>query len=94
MDLSFLVIVVIVTALVFDFTNGFHDTANAMATSIATGALKTKVAVGVAALSRRAVAVEEKKGSAPVDTAVAGLCFAACLAAVVYGLYLIVPQFH
>jgi PiT family inorganic phosphate transporter len=46
MDLSFLVIVVIVTALVFDFTNGFHDTANAMATSIATGALKPKVAVG------------------------------------------------
>ena len=36
---------VIVTALAFDFTNGFHDTANAMATSIATGALKPKVAV-------------------------------------------------
>ncbi len=32
------------TALVFDFTNGFHDTANAMATSIATGALKPRVA--------------------------------------------------
>src|SRR6516164_2734909 len=35
----------IVTALAFDFTNGFHDTANAMATSIATGALKPRVAV-------------------------------------------------
>ena len=34
-----IVLVVIITALVFDFTNGFHDTANAMATSIATGAL-------------------------------------------------------
>jgi PiT family inorganic phosphate transporter len=34
----------------FDFTNGFHDTANAMATTIATGALKPKVAVTVAAL--------------------------------------------
>ncbi len=45
MDVSFLVLVVIVTALVFDFTNGFHDTANAMATSIATGALRPKVAV-------------------------------------------------
>ena len=44
-DVSFLVVVVIVTALAFDFTNGFHDTANAMATSIATGALKPKVAV-------------------------------------------------
>ncbi|WP_425558457.1 inorganic phosphate transporter [Kribbella ginsengisoli] len=50
MDLSFLVVVVIVTALVFDFTNGFHDTANAMATSIATGALKPKVAVGLSAV--------------------------------------------
>ncbi len=47
MDFSFLVIVVIVTALAFDFTNGFHDTANAMATSIATGALKPKVAVAI-----------------------------------------------
>ena len=47
MDISFLVLVVIVTALAFDFTNGFHDTANAMATSIATGALKPKVAVAI-----------------------------------------------
>lgn len=47
MDLATLVVVVlvIVTALIFDFTNGFHDTANAMATSIATGALKPKTAV-------------------------------------------------
>jgi PiT family inorganic phosphate transporter len=36
---------VVVTALGFDFTNGFHDTANAMATSIATHALRPKVAV-------------------------------------------------
>ncbi|CCH77992.1 low-affinity inorganic phosphate transporter [Nostocoides japonicum T1-X7] len=41
---------VIVTALAFDFTNGFHDTANAMATSIATGALKPKVAVALSAV--------------------------------------------
>jgi phosphate/sulfate permease len=40
-------IVVIVTAVIFDFTNGFHDTANAMATSIATGALRPKIAVGL-----------------------------------------------
>jgi PiT family inorganic phosphate transporter len=45
-----ILIVVIVTALVFDFTNGFHDTANAMATSIATGALRPKVAVGLSAV--------------------------------------------
>ena len=47
MDVSFIVIVVVVTALAFDFTNGFHDTANAMATSIATGALKPRVAVAL-----------------------------------------------
>jgi PiT family inorganic phosphate transporter len=47
-DLSLIVILVIVTALAFDFTNGFHDTANAMATSIATGALRPKVAVLIA----------------------------------------------
>ncbi|MFD3706908.1 anion permease [Nocardia sp. NPDC058658] len=40
-------LIVIVTALAFDFTNGFHDTANAMATSIATGALKPKTAVAL-----------------------------------------------
>src|SRR3954469_12506374 len=45
-----IVVLVVVVALVFDFTNGFHDTANAMATTIATGALKPKVAVGVAAV--------------------------------------------
>lgn len=45
MDIATLVVVglVIVVALTFDFTNGFHDTANAMATSIATGALKPKL---------------------------------------------------
>ncbi|BCL31554.1 anion permease [Streptomyces aurantiacus] len=41
--------IVIVTALVFDFTNGFHDTANAMATTISTGALKPKTAVAMSA---------------------------------------------
>jgi inorganic phosphate transporter, PiT family len=45
-----LVTLVIVLALVFDFTNGFHDTANAMATPIATGAMRPKVAVAVAAV--------------------------------------------
>jgi PiT family inorganic phosphate transporter len=45
----FLLIIVVVTALAFDFTNGFHDTGNAMATSIASGALKPKVAVALSA---------------------------------------------
>src|ERR1700756_108196 len=38
---------VVITALCFDFTNGFHDTGNAMATSIATGALGPRVAVAI-----------------------------------------------
>ncbi len=38
---------VVITALAFDFTNGFHDTANAMATSIATKALRPKTAVAL-----------------------------------------------
>src|SRR5918998_4978536 len=38
-------VLVVASALAFDFTNGFHDTANAMATSIATRALPPKIAV-------------------------------------------------
>jgi PiT family inorganic phosphate transporter len=45
-----MVALVIALALFFDFTNGFHDTANAMATPIATGALKPRVAVAIAAV--------------------------------------------
>jgi PiT family inorganic phosphate transporter len=45
-----ILILVIITALCFDFTNGFHDTGNAMATSIATGALKPRAAVAVSAV--------------------------------------------
>src|SRR5437763_3907371 len=50
MGSDFVLILVIVAALAFDFTNGFHDTANAMATSIATGALKPRVAVTISAV--------------------------------------------
>src|ERR1700691_1042599 len=46
-----ILVLVVLTALGFDFTNGFHDTGNAMATSIATGALKPKVAVGISAVA-------------------------------------------
>src|SRR3954454_3950241 len=46
----FIVVVVVITALAFDFTNGFHDSANAMATSVATGALRPKIAVLIAAV--------------------------------------------
>ena len=48
--LTLTVVLVIALALFFDFTNGFHDTANAMATPIATGALKPRTAVALAAI--------------------------------------------
>ncbi|GHH25168.1 inorganic phosphate transporter [Streptomyces rubradiris] len=47
---SLILAIVVVTALAFDFTNGFHDTANAMATTISTGALKPKIAVTMSAV--------------------------------------------
>jgi len=49
-EFTLIVVLVIALALIFDFTNGFHDTANAMATPIATGAMRPKVAVTVAAV--------------------------------------------
>jgi PiT family inorganic phosphate transporter len=42
-----ILVLVVITALAFDFTNGFHDTGNAMATSIATGALPPRTAVAI-----------------------------------------------
>src|SRR6201995_3818970 len=49
MGSNLVLVIVIAMAVAFDFTNGFHDTANAMATSIATGALKPLVAVLISA---------------------------------------------
>ena len=49
MGSELVLILVIAAAAAFDFTNGFHDTANAMATSIATGALKPRTAVIISA---------------------------------------------
>ncbi|WP_433235962.1 anion permease [Streptosporangium sp. CA-135522] len=65
-----LLAVVIATALSFDFTNGFHDTANAMATSIATGALRPKVAVGLSALLNFAGAFLSLKVAATIATGI------------------------
>ncbi|MDT0344854.1 inorganic phosphate transporter [Streptomyces litchfieldiae] len=48
--ITLLIAIVIITALAFDFTNGFHDTANAMATTISTGAMKPRAAVAMSAV--------------------------------------------
>jgi PiT family inorganic phosphate transporter len=50
MEVLIPVLLVIAASIFFDFTNGFHDTANAMATSVATGALRPKVAVLISAV--------------------------------------------
>src|ERR687894_3308582 len=50
MDGEIVLWIVVATALAFDFTNGFHDTANAVATSISTRAIKPRVAVSLAAV--------------------------------------------
>jgi PiT family inorganic phosphate transporter len=50
MDSDVILIIVVATALAFDFTNGFHDTANVVATSISTRAMAPRIAVGYAAL--------------------------------------------
>jgi inorganic phosphate transporter, PiT family len=52
-DLTLLVVVIVV-ALAFDFTNGFHDTANAVATSVSTRALSPRLAVLIAAVANLA----------------------------------------
>jgi inorganic phosphate transporter, PiT family len=49
MDSDIILVIVVGTALAFDFTNGFHDTANAVATSISTKALRPRTAVAMAA---------------------------------------------
>ena len=75
MDAALLVIVVVV-ALGFDFTNGFHDTANAVATSVSTRALSPRVAVAIAAVANLAgafvtTAVAKTVGKGIIDTSLA-----------------------
>ncbi|MEA2404952.1 MAG: inorganic phosphate transporter, PiT family [Thermoleophilaceae bacterium] len=50
MDGDLILVIVVATALIFDFTNGFHDTANVVATSISTRALPPRLAVTIAAV--------------------------------------------
>jgi inorganic phosphate transporter, PiT family len=65
-----LLVVVIVLSMVFDFINGFHDTANAIATSVSTRVLSPKVAVAMAAVLNMVGALT---GTAVAKTVGAGL---------------------
>jgi inorganic phosphate transporter, PiT family len=71
-----LLVVVVIVALGFDFTNGFHDTANAVATSVSTRALSPRMAVLVAAIANLAgafvtTAVAKTVGKGIIDTGLA-----------------------
>jgi PiT family inorganic phosphate transporter len=50
MSADIILVIVVATALAFDYTNGFHDTANVVATSISTGAARPQVAIAFAAI--------------------------------------------
>jgi PiT family inorganic phosphate transporter len=89
-----LLIVVIATALVFDFTNGFHDTANAVATSVSTRALTPRQAVTVAAFANLAgafvtTAVAKTVGQGIIDVGLATqqTILAALLGAITWNLF-------
>jgi PiT family inorganic phosphate transporter len=84
---------VVITALAFDFTNGFHDTGNAMATSIASGALKPKTAVTlsaslnlVGAFLSTAVAATIAKGLVDAGLVTLELVFAGLVGGIVWNL--------
>ena len=66
MHSDLLLVLVIATALAFDFTNGFHDTANVVATSISTRAMPPRTAVAMAALLNFAGAFISLKVAATV----------------------------
>src|SRR5512135_2605647 len=69
-DTFFLLVSVIILATIFDFINGFHDTANAIATSVSTRVLSPKVAVSMAAVLNMVGALT---GTAVAKTVGAGL---------------------
>jgi PiT family inorganic phosphate transporter len=63
-------VIVVVTALAFDFTNGFHDTANAIATSVSTRAMSPRVAVLLSAALNFAGAFISLKVAATVGSGI------------------------
>lgn len=89
----FPLLIVVVTALAFDFTNGFHDTGNAMATSIASGALAPRVAVALSAVLNligaflsTAVAATIAKGLIDANLVTLELVFAGLVGGIVWNL--------
>jgi PiT family inorganic phosphate transporter len=65
-----ILVIVVVTALAFDFTNGFHDTANAIATSVSTRAMSPRVAVAMSAVLNFAGAFISLKVAATIGSGI------------------------
>jgi PiT family inorganic phosphate transporter len=92
-DSDIILVIVVATALAFDFTNGFHDTANAVATSISTGALAPRTAVLLSAILNfvgafisRAVAATIAGGIVAADLVSTTVIFAGLIGAIVWNL--------
>jgi PiT family inorganic phosphate transporter len=92
-DSDLVLIIVVATALAFDFTNGFHDTANAVATSISTRAMTPRVAVGMAAILNFVgaflsleVAATVAKGIVEADLITPSIVFAGLIGAIAWNL--------
>jgi inorganic phosphate transporter, PiT family len=88
-----LVVVLIVIALSFDFTNGFHDTANAIATSVSTHALSPRAAVVLSAIMNFVgafltvkVAATIGQGVAPANKATLVMLISALIGAIAWNL--------
>jgi inorganic phosphate transporter, PiT family len=88
-----LLVITVAAALLFDFTNGFHDTANAVATSVSTRALSPRLAVLIAAIANLAgafvtTAVAKTVGQGVIDSGLATpkTVLAAVLGAIVWNL--------
>src|ERR687884_736642 len=89
----FLLLLIIALGLTFDFINGFHDTANAIATSVATRVLSPGRAVLMAgvlnflgALSGTAVATTVGRGIVPPEISTQTLVISALIAAIIWNL--------
>lgn len=89
-----LVITVIIVALIFDFINGFHDTANAIATVVSTGVLPLRTAIMLAAvlnfvgaLTGTAVASTIGKGIITAETITLVVVLSALVGAIFWNLF-------
>src|SRR5919201_2141916 len=93
MHSDLILVIVVATALAFDFTNGFHDTANVVATSISTRALPPRVAVAgaailnfVGALISLEVAATVAKGIVETDAITPTIVFGGLIGAITWNL--------